>query len=122
MRRYLVLRDPGVIVRELYTKSAKGALRSSMVTPAPLAAEMAGAVEPVEPILEQVTRAKQQAEAEAILAALHSTRWNRKRAATLLKIDYKALLYRMRKLNVRDEGFEVRGKRVGAVRFTSKIA
>jgi two-component system response regulator AtoC len=133
MRRYLVLREPGAIVRELYTKSAKGALRCSMVsgmasTAAPLAAkaerrvEAAEPAEPAEPILEQVTRAKHQAEAEAILAALHSTRWNRKRAATLLKIDYKALLYRMRKLNVRDEGFEVRGKRVGAVRFTSKIA
>jgi two-component system response regulator AtoC len=118
MRRYLVLRDPGVIVRELYTKSAKGALRSSTLS----APEAPATIEAPEPILEQVTRAKHQAEAEAILAALHSTRWNRKRAATLLKIDYKALLYRMRKLNVRDEGFEVSGKRVGAVRFTSKIA
>jgi transcriptional regulator with GAF, ATPase, and Fis domain len=118
MRRYLVLRDPGAIVRELYTKSAKGAQRC----PALSAPEAPATVEAPEPILEQVTRAKQQAEAEAILAALHSTRWNRKRAATLLKIDYKALLYRMRKLNVRDEGFEVQGKRVGAVRFTSKIA
>jgi two-component system, NtrC family, response regulator AtoC len=127
MRRYLVLRDPGVIVRELYTKSARGALRSSRMNgkapmPGPLAAETDETVEPAEPVLEHVTRAKQQAEAEAILAALHSTRWNRKRAATLLKIDYKALLYRMRKLNVRDEGFAVTGKRVGAVRFTSKIA
>ena len=45
-------------------------------------------------------RAKQQAETEAILAALNTTRWNRKKAAALLKIDYKALLYKMKKLGV----------------------
>jgi DNA-binding NtrC family response regulator len=47
--------------------------------------------------------AKQQAETEAILAALNSTRWNRKQAAALLKIDYKALLYKMKKLGVEDK-------------------
>jgi DNA-binding NtrC family response regulator len=52
------------------------------------------------PILEQVRRAKHQAETEAILAALTSTQWNRKKAATLLKIDYKALLYKMKKLGI----------------------
>ena len=36
----------------------------------------------------------------AILAALNSTGWNRKQAAALLKIDYKALLYKIKKLNV----------------------
>jgi len=53
-----------------------------------------------EPILEQVTRAKHQAETEAILAALNMMRWNRKKAAALLKIDYKALLYKMKKLGI----------------------
>jgi DNA-binding NtrC family response regulator len=57
----------------------------------------------VTPILEQVTKAKERAETEAILAALNSTRWNRKQAATLLKIDYKALLYKMKKLGVEDD-------------------
>ena len=55
------------------------------------------------PILEQVTKAKQLAETDAILAALNSTRWNRKHAAALLKIDYKALLYKMKKLGVEDK-------------------
>ena len=41
-------------------------------------------------------------EREAILTALNSTRWNRKQAAALLKIDYKALLYKMKKLGVED--------------------
>ena len=55
------------------------------------------------PILEQVVRAKQEAEAKAILAALNSTHWNRKQAAMLLKIDYKALLYKIRRLGLTDD-------------------
>ena len=39
----------------------------------------------------------------AILAALNSTGWNRKQAAALLKIDYKALLYKMKKLSVEEK-------------------
>ena len=34
---------------------------------------------------------------------LNSTRWNRKRAAALLNIDYKALLYKMKKLGLDDK-------------------
>ena len=49
-----------------------------------------------------MTKAKEQAETDAILAALNSTRWNRKQAAAVLKIDYKALLYKMKKLGVED--------------------
>ena len=53
-------------------------------------------------ILEQVTKVKLQAETDAILSALNSTRWNRKRAARMLNIDYKALLYKMKKLGIDD--------------------
>ena len=55
---------------------------------------------PATPILKQVNRAKEQAETDAILVALNSTRWNRKQAAQLLNIDYKALLYKMKKLSI----------------------
>jgi DNA-binding NtrC family response regulator len=55
------------------------------------------------PILAQVTKAKQEAETAAILGALSSTRWNRKQAAALLKIDYKALLYKMKTLSISEE-------------------
>jgi two-component system, NtrC family, response regulator AtoC len=51
-------------------------------------------------ILEKVDSARKAAEAEAILAALNSTLWNRKQAAALLNIDYKALLYKMKKLGI----------------------
>jgi hypothetical protein len=37
------------------------------------------------------------------MAVLASTHWNRKKAAVLLKIDYKALLYKMKKLGIEDK-------------------
>jgi two-component system, NtrC family, response regulator AtoC len=104
MRRLIVLRDPDIIARELHAR----AIRKPLVTPIPSAPtlETHRAVTPTSvetPILEQVTKVKQQAETDAILAALNSTRWNRKQAAMLLKIDYKALLYKMKKLGIEDK-------------------
>jgi DNA-binding NtrC family response regulator len=45
---------------------------------------------------------RKRAEKDAILAALNAVLWNRKKAAVLLKIDYKALLYKMKKLGIGD--------------------
>jgi DNA-binding NtrC family response regulator len=47
-----------------------------------------------------VNEVQRQAEIEAILSALDRTRWNRKQAATLLRVDYKALLYKMKKFGI----------------------
>lgn len=95
VRRLIVLRNPESIANELRAKVAQRfALRS------PTTHSRSGASR--EPILEQVTKAKQQAESEAILAALNTSRWNRKKAAALLHIDYKALLYKMKKLSLED--------------------
>ena len=44
--------------------------------------------------------AKDEAEAEAIPQALEQTNWNRKQAAALLKISYKALLYKIRQYGI----------------------
>src|SRR5205085_3783698 len=96
VRKLLILRDPEMLARELRGKAMR---KLAVVTPL---AEAAVAADPVvgAPILEQVDKARQQAETEAILGALNSTRWNRKQAAALLKIDYKALLYKMKKLGM----------------------
>ena len=111
VRKFIVLRDADALARELHAKTMRNSL-TLVSAPAPAPAPDLNAplalppVQPVEvasPILEQVTKAKQQAETEAILAALNSTRWNRKQAAALLKIDYKALLYKMKKLGVDDK-------------------
>ncbi len=100
VRKFLILRNPDMLARDLHAKIA----RKSMSLPAMPDAHAASAHQIVDrPILEQVTKAKQQAETEAILAALNSTRWNRKQAAVMLKIDYKALLYKMKRLGVEDK-------------------
>jgi len=87
MRKFLVVRDSRMVLQELNMRSLP------RQTTAPTA----------EPIFHQVNRVKEQAETEAILAALAATSWNRKRAAALLNVDYKALLYKMKKLSIEEK-------------------
>jgi two-component system, NtrC family, response regulator AtoC len=58
-------------------------------------------------VLERVDHARREAETEAIISVLNSTLWNRKRAAELLNIDYKALLYKMKKLGIVERAAQV---------------
>jgi len=108
VRKFIILRNSEMLARELRAKAgrkplmAAPAMHTSHAPHAPARAEKAESENA--PILEQVTKAKQQAETDAILAALNSTRWNRRQAAALLKIDYKALLYKMKKLGVEEKG------------------
>ena len=51
---------------------------------------------PVFPLKEAARLAAREAEREMILRALRKTNWNRKRAAELLKISYKAMLYKLK--------------------------
>ncbi len=51
---------------------------------------------PILPLKEVSRRAAMQAEREAILKVLGQTNWNRKRAAKLLNISYKAILYKIK--------------------------
>ena len=95
IRKLTILRDEDGAARELQAKS-EARTRNS-----PTGIAATGTEGPA--ILEQVGKAKQQAEIAAILAALNSTHWNRKQAAALLKIDYKALLYKMKKLGIDSE-------------------
>jgi two-component system response regulator AtoC len=95
IRKLSILRNPDVIARDLLSRAARRALLQ-----APDLAPKTSSQSTAPPILEQVTRAKYQAETEAILAALNTMRWNRKKAAALLNIDYKALLYKMKKLGI----------------------
>jgi two-component system response regulator AtoC len=99
VRKLLVLRDPELIALELSALAHRKPLFSAQPALPQTGEEPTGEEAT---ILEQVTRAKHQAESTAILAALNSTRWNRKQAAALLKIDYKALLYKMKKLSIED--------------------
>ena len=66
----------------------------------PASLDQNSALGPESPMLERVDQAKKSAEASVILSALNQTRWNRRHAADLLQIDYKALLYKMKKLQI----------------------
>jgi two-component system response regulator AtoC len=115
MRKFLVLRNAEVIIHGLRQgRSVGGAIgqtrgpehvasshvthdrRASTSSAAP--PEVADAEPPC--ILRRVETAHKAAEAEAILEALGTALWNRKQAAALLNVDYKALLYRMKKLGI----------------------
>jgi two-component system response regulator AtoC len=106
MRKLLVLADPDLVAEELRSKARKKdqrpALEAAIQTTEPLSLN---GLSSGHPILEKVNEAKKQAETDAILAALNVTHWNRKQAAALLKIDYKALLYKMKKLNIEQRAF-----------------
>jgi two-component system response regulator AtoC len=97
-RRYLALRDPEAVVHDLRLKAQSG---SQPMAPAPQRPQppLLGAVTDT-PTLDNLTEARRQAEIDTILSVLNRTRWNRKQAANLLRVDYKALLYKMRKLGI----------------------
>jgi two-component system response regulator AtoC len=101
VRKFAILRNADAIASDLTARAKRRTSpgTAAMGTAASVSEGIA-ADQPspeIEPILEQVTRAKHQAEAEAIIAALNTTHWNRRKAAALLKIDYKVLLYKIKK-------------------------
>jgi len=89
VKRYLVLGDESLAVSELRPKSDGSGAQFDP------AAQQHGS--DVTGGLKSLGRsAKDEAEAEAIRKALDETNWNRKQAAALLQISYKALLYKIR--------------------------
>src|SRR6266704_5237684 len=92
IKRYLVLGDETLAASELQPRPDGGGGQHSNGTGR--SADSAGG-------LKSLSRnAKDEAEAEAIARALDETNWNRKQAAVLLKISYKALLYKIRQYGI----------------------
>ena len=97
-RKYLALRDPEAVAQDLRLKTQRA---SQPMAPAAQRSQPLVVVAATDPqTLENVTEARRQAEVDAILTALNRTRWNRKEAAAVLRVDYKALLYKMKKLGI----------------------
>lgn len=96
VKRYLVLGDEILAVAELQPKpDGGGGVHTHPAGRAAAAdAESAGGLKSL------ARSAKDEAEAEAIARALEQTNWNRKQAAALLKISYKALLYKIRQYGI----------------------
>jgi two-component system response regulator AtoC len=98
IRKFCVFRNPEMVIDDLQRRAMKrGSLRTSV------SARAIAANSNVGQSLEKISLAQKQIETETIVSALRSTHWNRKRAAALLQVDYKILLYRMKKLGI-DEG------------------
>src|SRR5437660_7495134 len=92
IKRYLVLGDEKLAVQELHPKTDGSGPRADL---APRNGnEAAGGLKSL------ARSAKDEAEAEAIAKALDETNWNRKQAAALLQISYKALLYKIRQYGI----------------------
>jgi two-component system, NtrC family, response regulator AtoC len=90
LKRYLILGDEKLAVSELLPRNdgAGAAIGDS-------------AARSAEPGLKSLARtAKDEAEAQAITKALEQTNWNRKQAALILQISYKALLYKIRQYGI----------------------
>ena len=92
LKRYLILGDESLAAAELQPRpdgnggSARGDSAKS--------GDAGGGLKSL------ARSAKDEAEGEAIRQALEQTNWNRKRAAELLQISYKALLYKIRQYGI----------------------
>jgi two-component system response regulator AtoC len=93
VKRYLILGDENLVLSELEAarEASLGGDTSS-----------SGAPPKTDPqdLKSLVRSLKDEAEMEAIKRTLERTKWNRKEAARLLKISYKALLYKIRQYNI----------------------
>ena len=96
VKRYLVLGDEKLAIHELQPRSDGS---GAQFDPAPTRTS-GNAPEPPGGLKGLARSAKDEAEAEAIAKALDETNWNRKQAAALLQISYKALLYKIRQYGI----------------------
>lgn len=104
VKRYVIVGNESQIIRELSTHKP---IVSSTSAPRPEAVATPGAAVPafmdggnheleMPSLLEIGRRAAMQAEREAIERVLAQTRWNRRQAAKILRISYKALLNKLK--------------------------
>jgi len=99
LKRYLILGDETVAISELQSFATDAANGNPLG--AAVAASAGGTLARESKDLKTMVRGlKDGAEAEAISRTLLQTGWNRKRAATLLNISYKALLYKIRQYGI----------------------
>src|SRR5689334_4404412 len=103
VKRYVIVGNEAQIIRELSTHkpivssfSAPSAPAAVAAPPAPAQPSSNGTEIEMPSLLEIGRRAAMQAEREAIERVLAQTRWNRRQAAKILKISYKALLNKLK--------------------------
>jgi DNA-binding NtrC family response regulator len=93
IKRFLILGDESLALGELESKDD---MAPPLPPPVPVPWERP-------PGLKSLVRSlKDEAEMQAIRQALEQTKWNRKKAASILNISYKALLYKIRQYGLDD--------------------
>lgn len=114
VKRYVIVGNEAQIIRELSTHkpivssmsappSVVDAVAAPVFVPAAEAATNGNELE-MPSLLEIGRRAAMQAEREAIERVLAQTRWNRRQAAKILKISYKALLNKLKAMEEQGKG------------------
>lgn len=93
MRRFLIYGNPMIVEREL-TRRMRSRRTVTQESGVLLKKASQG------PTIETLRHNRDAEEAQVIVTVLESTRWNRKQAARQLGMDYKALLYRMKRLGI----------------------
>ncbi len=104
VRKLMVLREQNLIVNELKAleKGVEAPGSDSSGKPVRKRPEIESGS-----LLKQASLAKEEAEVAAILDALQKSRWNRKQAAAMLNIEYKALLYKMKKMSIEERARKI---------------
>ena len=97
VKRHLILGDEELAIQELQSNSSSG----DKTQPASAQSDTPGDLKSI------VRGVKDEAEIIAITRALEQTNWNRKKAAAILKISYKALLYKIRQYEIQRVGTSV---------------
>jgi two-component system response regulator AtoC len=102
VKRMVVLGTDQPVLQEIAVRSSQVPINSPVVADVPeLEQFLRGETEGVN--LKRIARrAAQAAERRIIEKILHRTRWNRKEAAEILQISYKALLYKMKEGGLAD--------------------
>lgn len=94
LKRYLILGDENLATAELQQPRHDGDGGAAHSAAAGKSGDGGGGLKSL------ARSAKDEAEGEAIRQALEQTNWNRKQAAALLQISYKALLYKIRQYGI----------------------
>ena len=100
VHRFLVLHDPESIAQELMVSMRRRKSFATTGVAGSLSKQLDKEASGDLPVFEQVNETKAQMEENVIRSALNLTNWNRRKAARLLMVDYKALLYKMKKLSI----------------------
>jgi DNA-binding NtrC family response regulator len=106
VKRYVIVGNESQIIREFANHRPTAVLPWEPAAAQTVAAAPPSRTVPAEPeslsLLEIGRRAAMKAEREAIERVLNQTRWNRRQAAKILRVSYKALLNKLRAMEEQD--------------------